>query len=162
MGSSSQLSWLRAMPLVFVGNLEYRVYRGALWHAQFAPFLRFFGYVLLFLSCVFCLGFICPKCLGSNDKRQWLHLAVTGVFIQAGYLAGVWFCSQRWHGFWAFRLDRWIATGSHSHMVIVARRSRFSQAMARFGLGVCWAVHGGVSQIRGRQLKSRHLVLLWP
>ena len=58
-----------------------------------------------------------------------------GCFYSGGVFGWRLVCSQRWHGFWAFRLDRWIATGSHSHMVIVARRSRFSQAMARFGLG---------------------------
>lgn len=50
-----------------------------------------------FLSVRFALSVLCfvvwltlARASWPSDRRQWLHLAVTGVFMQAGYLGGVW------------------------------------------------------------------------
>ena len=89
MASSSQLSWLRAMPLVFVGiwSTGFIVARYGMPNSPPFAFLwlRFAFSILCFLPWIFL-----SKVPWPSDKRQWLHLVVTGIFIQAGYLAGVW------------------------------------------------------------------------
>jgi len=89
MASSSQLSWLRAMPIVFVGIWSTGFIVARFGMPNSPPFaflwLRFAFSILCFLPWVYL-----AKVPWPNDKRQWLHLAVTGIFIQAGYLGGVW------------------------------------------------------------------------
>jgi drug/metabolite transporter (DMT)-like permease len=89
MASSSQLSWLRAMPIVFVGIWSTGFIVARFGMPNSPPFaflwLRFAFSMLCFLPWIYL-----AKVPWPNDKRQWLHLAVTGIFIQAGYLGGVW------------------------------------------------------------------------
>jgi drug/metabolite transporter (DMT)-like permease len=89
MASSSQLSWLRAMPIVFVGIWSTGFIVARFGMPNSPPFaflwLRFAFSILCFLPWIYL-----AKVPWPNDKRQWLHLAVTGIFIQAGYLGGVW------------------------------------------------------------------------
>jgi drug/metabolite transporter (DMT)-like permease len=89
MASNSELSWLRAMPVVFVGiwSTGFIVARYGMPNSPPFAFLwlRFAFSILCFLPWIYL-----SKVPWPNDKRQWLHLAVTGIFIQAGYLAGVW------------------------------------------------------------------------
>jgi len=80
---------LRAMPLVFVliWSTGFVVARFGMPHAPPMGFLawRFALSVLAFAVWVHVAGGTWP-----TGRRQWLHLSVTGVLMQAGYLGGVW------------------------------------------------------------------------
>jgi drug/metabolite transporter (DMT)-like permease len=56
----------------------------------FAPPLTFL-LIRYFLSIICFLVWIwLSRAIWPTDKKQWLHLAVTGVLVHAGYLGGVW------------------------------------------------------------------------
>lgn len=79
----------RAMPWVFVliWSTGFVVARYAMPHS---PPLTFLGmrYALSVLCCVIWVA--CSGAAWPAERDQWLHLAVTGVLMQAGYLGGVW------------------------------------------------------------------------
>jgi drug/metabolite transporter (DMT)-like permease len=81
--------WLRAMPAVFVliWSTGFIVARYGMPHASPMRFLlmRYAGSVLCFL-----LWIRISRAPWPADRRQWLHLAITGVLMHAGYLGGVW------------------------------------------------------------------------
>jgi drug/metabolite transporter (DMT)-like permease len=78
-----------AMPVVFVliWSTGFVVARLAMPHAPPLSFLalRFALSVLAFVIWVAASGARWPR-----ERSQWLHLAVTGVLMHAGYLGGVW------------------------------------------------------------------------
>lgn len=80
---------VRAMPVVFVliWSTGFIVARYGMPHAPPMGFLawRFFFSVLAFWIWIRLAGAAWPR-----GRRQWLHLAVVGVLMQAGYLGGVW------------------------------------------------------------------------
>ena len=80
---------LRAMPWVFVliWSTGFVVARYAMPHAPPLSFLalRFALSVACFLVWISMVRAPWPR-----DARQWLHLAVSGVLMHAGYLGGVW------------------------------------------------------------------------
>jgi len=81
--------WLRAMPIVFVliWSTGFIVARYAMPHAPPMKFLAArYGLSLL------CFGIwvAAARVAWPSSRTQWLHLAVTGIFMQAGYLGGVW------------------------------------------------------------------------
>jgi len=80
---------LRAMPWVFVGiwSTGFVVARLGMPHGPPFGFLawRFGLSVLVFLVWIGLSGARWPK-----TRVQWMHLAVTGAFLHAGYLGGVW------------------------------------------------------------------------
>lgn len=80
---------LRAMPGVFV----------VIWATGFivARYGMPYAPPLTFLAIRFALSLVCfavwialARPPWPRDRAQWWHLAVTGLFIQAGYLGGVW------------------------------------------------------------------------
>ena len=89
MQSSFKFTWIQVMPPLFV----------LLWSTGFIvarygmplspPFkfleLRYIFSILCFLPWIYF-----TKVPWPSKKMEWVHLAVTGVFIQAGYLGGVW------------------------------------------------------------------------
>jgi drug/metabolite transporter (DMT)-like permease len=81
--------WLRAMPAVFVliWSTGFIVARFGMPHAPPLKFLavRYALSMLCFLVWVRWARVAWPR-----DRRQWGHLAVIGVLMQAGYLGGVW------------------------------------------------------------------------
>ena len=90
MSSPSQdNAWLRAMPWVFVliWSTGFIVARFGMPHAPPMKFLavRYALSILCFLPWIWVTRVTWPK-----DRRQWLHLSVTGVLMHAGYLGGVW------------------------------------------------------------------------
>ena len=89
MTNASQFSWLRAMPIVFVGiwSTGFIVARYGMPNSPPFAFLwlRFAFSILCFLPWIWL-----SKVQWPSDKRQWLHLSITGVLMQAGYLGGVW------------------------------------------------------------------------
>jgi drug/metabolite transporter (DMT)-like permease len=89
MANSSQLSWLRAMPIVFVGiwSTGFIVARYGMPNSPPFAFLwlRFAFSILCFLPWIWV-----SKVPWPSDNKQWFHLSVTGVLLQTGYLGGVW------------------------------------------------------------------------
>ncbi|MFM8575162.1 MAG: DMT family transporter [Limnohabitans sp.] len=89
MNGSSSTAWVRAMPAVFVliWSTGFIVARYGMPHAPPFTFLlwRFCFSVLCFLPWIWLARVAWPR-----DRRQMLHLAVTGVLMHAGYLGGVW------------------------------------------------------------------------
>ncbi|WP_439113374.1 DMT family transporter [Hydrogenophaga sp.] len=82
-------AWLRAMPWVFVliWSTGFIVARYGMPHAPPMKFLavRYALSILCFLPWIWFSGVKWPA-----NRTQWLHLAVTGVLMHAGYLGGVW------------------------------------------------------------------------
>jgi drug/metabolite transporter (DMT)-like permease len=82
-------AWLRAMPWVFVliWSTGFIVARYGMPHAPPMKFLavRYALSILCFLPWIVLAGVKWP-----SNRRQALHLAVTGVLMHAGYLGGVW------------------------------------------------------------------------
>jgi drug/metabolite transporter (DMT)-like permease len=82
-------AWLRAMPWVFVliWSTGFIVARYGMPHAPPMSFLavRYALSILCFLPWIVLAGVKWP-----SDRRQVLHLAVTGILMHAGYLGGVW------------------------------------------------------------------------
>ena len=82
-------AWLRAMPWVFVliWSTGFIVARYGMPHAPPMKFLvvRYALSILCFLPWIVVAGVKWP-----TDRRQALHLAVTGILMHAGYLGGVW------------------------------------------------------------------------
>ena len=89
MERSSLLSWLGAMPVIFVGiwSTGFIVARYGMPNSPPFAFLwlRFAFSILCFLPWIWI-----SKVPWPSDKKQWLHLGVTGIFLQTGYLGGVW------------------------------------------------------------------------
>jgi drug/metabolite transporter (DMT)-like permease len=81
--------WVRVMPWVFVliWSTGFIVARFGMPHAPPLKFLlvRFVLSILCFLPWILLARVPWPR-----SGRQWLHLAVTGALMHAGYLGGVW------------------------------------------------------------------------
>ena len=88
-GAARSSGWLRAMPAVFVliWSTGFIVARYGMPHA---PPMRFL--CLRYARSVLCFGLwiALARPAWPRGRAQWLHLAVTGVLMQAGYLGGVW------------------------------------------------------------------------
>ena len=89
MKSSAEGGWLRAMPALFV----------LIWSTGFVVAKYGLPYAppLTFLSIRYALSLLCfvvwialARVSWPRGQQQWLHLAVSGVLIHAGYLGGVW------------------------------------------------------------------------
>lgn len=87
--ATADSGWIRAMPAVFVliWSTGFIVARYGMPHAPPMSFLavRYALSILCFLPWIVVAGVKWPA-----DRRQALHLAVTGVLMHAGYLGGVW------------------------------------------------------------------------
>ncbi len=80
---------LAAMPWVFVliWSTGFVVARLAMPHA---PPMKFLAWRFAFSALTFWLWVTAARVAWPQGRQQWLHLAVTGVLMQAGYLGGVW------------------------------------------------------------------------
>ena len=89
MTGASRSAALRAMPAVFVliWSTGFIVARFGMPHAPPMGFLawRFALSIVCFLPWIWLAGVKWP-----DGRAQWMHLAVTGVLMHAGYLGGVW------------------------------------------------------------------------
>jgi len=87
--STAWQSAIRAMPAVFVliWSTGFIVARYGMPYAPPFSFLlwRYFFSILCFLPWI-----VLARVAWPRDRRQTLHLAVTGVLMHAGYLGGVW------------------------------------------------------------------------
>jgi drug/metabolite transporter (DMT)-like permease len=81
--------WLRAMPAVFVliWSTGFIVARYAMPHA---PPLKFLAVRYALSSACFLVWVMVARVAWPRSRAQLLHLAVTGVLMQAAYLGGVW------------------------------------------------------------------------
>jgi drug/metabolite transporter (DMT)-like permease len=88
-GHGSANRWLQAMPVIFVliWSTGFIVARYAMPHA---PPMKFLALRYLLSMLCFALWAGLARVPLPSGRRQWLHLAVTGVLIHAGYLGGVW------------------------------------------------------------------------
>ncbi len=89
MTDSRVSAWLRAMPAVFVliWSTGFIVARYGMPHA---PPMKFLALRYLFSVACFIAWALLARAAWPQGRRQWLHLAVTGVLMHAGYLGGVW------------------------------------------------------------------------
>ncbi len=89
MSDTRDSTWLRAMPVVFVliWSTGFIVARYGMPHAPPFKFLawRYALSILCFLPWI-----VLARVRWPQTRTQWLHLAVTGVLMHAGYLGGVW------------------------------------------------------------------------
>jgi drug/metabolite transporter (DMT)-like permease len=81
--------WVRAMPIIFVliWSTGFIVARYGM---PYAPPMKFL--VVRYALSLICFGVwvAAARVAWPASRSQWLHLAVTGIFMQAGYLGGVW------------------------------------------------------------------------
>jgi len=90
MSASVQSSaWIKAMPVVFVliWSTGFIVARYGMPYAP--PFSFLLVRYLLSIVC-FLVWIGLARVSWPRDRGQWLHLAVTGILMHAGYLGGVW------------------------------------------------------------------------
>jgi drug/metabolite transporter (DMT)-like permease len=89
MNASSSSAWIKAMPVVFVliWSTGFIVARYGMPYAP--PFSFLLVRYALSIVC-FLIWIALAKVAWPRDRAQWLHLAVTGVLMHAGYLGGVW------------------------------------------------------------------------
>jgi drug/metabolite transporter (DMT)-like permease len=82
-------AWLRAMPAVFVliWSTGFVVARFGMPHA---PPLKFLAVRYALSALVFALWIALSRPSWPRGRAQWLHLAVVGALVHAGYLGGVW------------------------------------------------------------------------
>ena len=89
MTDSQNTAWIKAMPAVFVliWSTGFIVARYGMPYAPPFTFLlwRYFFSILCFLPWI-----VLARVAWPRDRRQFLHLAVTGMLMHAGYLGGVW------------------------------------------------------------------------
>ncbi len=81
--------WLRAMPWVFVviWSTGFVVARYGM---PYAPPMSFLALRFALSVVCFCVWIVLAGVAWPQSRAQWLHLAVTGLLMQAGYLGGVW------------------------------------------------------------------------
>ena len=87
--SDDRSAWVRAMPAVFVliWSTGFIVARLGMPHSP--PFTFLLMRYLLSMAC-FVPWILWAKVPWPQNRQQFLHLSVTGILIQAGYLGGVW------------------------------------------------------------------------
>jgi drug/metabolite transporter (DMT)-like permease len=87
--TSQTTAWIKAMPVVFVliWSTGFIVARYGMPYAP--PFSFLLIRYLLSIVC-FLIWIALARVAWPRDRAQWLHLAVTGVLMHAGYLGGVW------------------------------------------------------------------------
>ncbi|MGH6625713.1 MAG: DMT family transporter [Burkholderiaceae bacterium] len=82
-------AFIKAMPVIFVliWSTGFIVARYGMPHAPPMKFLS-----VRYILCVACFGVwaMLARAAFPADRRQWKHLAVSGVLMHAGYLGGVW------------------------------------------------------------------------
>ena len=86
---SQTTAWIKAMPVVFVliWSTGFIVARYGMPYAP--PFSFLLVRYLLSIVC-FLVWIGLARVSWPRERTQWLHLAVTGVLMHAGYLGGVW------------------------------------------------------------------------
>lgn len=89
MSSENENAWLRAMPLTFVLIWATGFVSAKLAMPHAGPFSFLCARYAATIIC-FCAWIAWAKPAWPQGRRQWMHLAITGVLMHAGYLGGVW------------------------------------------------------------------------
>ena len=89
MSDSQNTAWIKAMPAVFVliWSTGFIVARYGM---PYAPPFTFLLWRYLFSILCFLPWILLARVAWPTDRKQFLHLAVTGMLMHAGYLGGVW------------------------------------------------------------------------
>jgi drug/metabolite transporter (DMT)-like permease len=82
-------AWVRAMPGVFV-LIWSTGFIAARYGMPHAPPLTFLALRYALSVAVFALWIVATRPAWPANRAQWWHLGLTGVFMHAGYLGGVW------------------------------------------------------------------------
>lgn len=87
--SSPASAWIKAMPVVFVliWSTGFIVARYGMPYAP--PFSFLLVRYALSIACFF-IWIALARVSWPRERAQWMHLAVTGILMHAGYLGGVW------------------------------------------------------------------------
>jgi drug/metabolite transporter (DMT)-like permease len=87
--SSPASAWIKAMPVVFVliWSTGFIVARYGMPYAP--PFSFLLVRYALSIACFF-IWIALARVNWPRERAQWMHLAVTGILMHAGYLGGVW------------------------------------------------------------------------
>ncbi|CAG2144682.1 hypothetical protein LMG31506_03058 [Cupriavidus yeoncheonensis] len=92
--SARRALWSASMPWLFVliWSTGFIVARYGMPHAEPMTFLflRFLGVLVLMVPFVWLARVPLPQRDARTDWRMFAHIAVAGLFLQAGYLGGVW------------------------------------------------------------------------
>lgn len=170
-GQTADSLWLRAMPLVFVliWSTGFIVAKFGLPYAPPLTFLSWrYGFsIVCFLVWIQLCGAVWPQ-RGS----QWLHLAVTGSLMHAGYLGGVWVAVKAGMGsglaalivslqpvLTAVWVSQWAGQGAAAQQV--SRRQWLGLALGLGGLLlVVWRKLGAGSEVSGLTLGAAVFALL--
>ena len=142
MNSSSDTAWVKAMPGVFVliWSTGFIVARYGMPYAPPFTFLlwRYFFSILCFLPWI-----VLARVAWPRDRKQALHLAVTGMLMHAGYLGGVWAAVKAGMGSGLSSLivgiqpvltAIWLSTLSRSGAAAVSRRQWLGLLLGFAGL----------------------------
>ncbi len=142
MSDSPTTAWVKAMPAVFVliWSTGFIVARYGMPFAPPFTFLlwRYFFSIVCFLPWIVLARVAWPK-----DRRQMLHLAVTGMLMHAGYLGGVWAAVKAGMGSGLSSLivgiqpvltAIWLSTLSRSRGTAVSRRQWLGLLLGFAGL----------------------------
>ncbi len=166
-GSEAQ-RWLRWMPWVFVliWSTGFVVARYAMPHAPPLSFLslRYAISVLCFGLWVWLAGVRWP-----SDRRQWAHLAVSGMLMHAGYLGGVWSAVKLGIGAGTVALlvglqpvltAFWLATTAGHGQARAAAREWFGLVLGLVGLALVLGGKFGIGEVTPWNLALAVLALL--
>jgi drug/metabolite transporter (DMT)-like permease len=87
--ADSSAAFIRAMPIIFVliWSTGFIVARYGM---PLSPPMKFLAVRYALSIACFLLWIMLARVAGPTNRTQWLHLAVTGVLMHAGYLGGVW------------------------------------------------------------------------
>ena len=89
MSRLTSIPWVRGMPALFV-FLWSTGFIVARYGMPLSPPFKFLELRYLFSIACFLLWIFIAKISWPQGRNQWMHLSITGLFIQAGYLGGVW------------------------------------------------------------------------
>ncbi|MGA0570822.1 DMT family transporter [Variovorax sp. VNK109] len=89
MNDRQSVALVRAMPVIFVliWSTGFIVARYGMPHS---PPLKFLSVRYILSVACFLVWALAARAAWPSGRRQWFHLAVTGVLMHAGYLGGVW------------------------------------------------------------------------
>lgn len=165
----SESALVRAMPAVFVliWSTGFIVAKFGL---PFAPPLTFLVMRYFFSIVCFLIWIALARAPWPRGQRQWLHLAVTGVLMHAGYLGGVWIAVKGGMGSGLAALIvglqpvltalwvSWMASGNASNVGKNSQAVRHAAAVTpRQWLGLALGL-GGLLLVVSRKFGSGHEV----
>ena len=168
MRSSGASQWLRWMPWVFVliWSTGFVVARFGMPHSPPLTFLS-----VRYGVSVLCFGLwvVLVRAAWPQERRQWMHLAVSGVLMHAGYLGGVWSAVKLGIGAGTVALlvglqpvltAIWLATASKGGQSHVAAREWAGLVLGLVGLTLVLGGKFGIGEVTPWNLALAVIALL--